>query len=109
MSVLPQNSLIAIDIASSSCSRTVTTVFAGELVELESLLVLKNKKDAGAVWYVFRVKFRQSDAKAVILNRRVLVLPQNPSIATDIASSSCSRTVTTVFAGELVEWKVYLF
>ena len=38
--VLPQNTSIAIDIASSSCSRTVTTVFAGELVELESLLVL---------------------------------------------------------------------
>ena len=34
---------------------------------------------------------------------RVSVLPQNPSIAIDIASSSCSRTVTTVFAGELVE------
>ena len=63
----------------------------------------KKKKDAGAVWYVFEVKFRQSDAKAVILDCWVSVLPQNPSIAIDIASSSCSRTVTTVSAGELVE------
>ena len=37
---MPQNPSIAINIASSSCSHTVTTVFAGELVELESLLVL---------------------------------------------------------------------
>ena len=63
------------------------------------------KKDAGAVWYVFKVKFRQSDAKAVILDRRVPILPQNPSIAIDIASSSSSRTVTTVFACELVEFE----
>ena len=102
MSVLPHNPSIAIDIASSCCSRTVTRVFAGELVELESLLVLK-KKDAGASWCVFCVKFRQSDAKAVILDRQVPVLPQNLSIAIDIASSSYSRTVTTVFAGEPVE------
>ena len=54
VSVLPQNPSIAINIASSSCSRTVTTVFAGEVVELKSLLVLKKKKkDAGALWYVF--------------------------------------------------------
>ena len=105
MSLLPQNPSIAIDIASSSCSRTVTTVFAGELVELESIywkafscFEKKKKKDAGAVWYVFEVKFRQSDAKAVILDCRVSVLPQNPSIAIDIASSSCSRTVTTILS-----------
>ena len=39
----------------------------------------------------------------MILDRRVSVLPQNPSTAIDIESSSCSRTVTTVFAGELVD------
>ena len=43
VSVLPRNLSIAIDIASSSCPRTVTTVLAGELVELESLLVLNIK------------------------------------------------------------------
>ena len=41
--VLPQNPAIAIDIASTSCSRTATTAFAGELVELESLLVQKRR------------------------------------------------------------------
>ena len=54
VSVLPQNLSIAIDIASPSCSRRVTTVFSGEeLVELESLLVLKKKNDAGALWEVW--------------------------------------------------------
>ena len=33
--------------------RTVTTVFAGQLVELESLLFFEKQKDAGAVWEVF--------------------------------------------------------
>ena len=103
MSVLSQNLSIAIDIASSSFSRTVTAVFAGELVDLESFTFFEKKKGAGAVWDVFKVKFRHSDAKAVILDRRLSVLPQNPSIAIDIAQSSCSRTVTTGFAGELVE------
>ena len=41
-----QNPSIAIDIVSSSCSRTVTTVFTGELVELESLIEpLREKTD----------------------------------------------------------------
>ena len=40
----------AVELLSQSDHR----VFSGELVELESLLVLKKKeKDAGSVWYVF--------------------------------------------------------
>ena len=45
--VLPQNPSIAIHIATSSTrTAAVTTVFAGELVKLESLLVLIIKKKA---------------------------------------------------------------
>ena len=46
VSVLPQNLLTAINIASLSCSPTVTTVFAGKLVdrELESDLFWQKKK-----------------------------------------------------------------
>ena len=47
VSVLPQTPSIAIGIASSSCLRAVLVqvlVFAGELVEFESLLALKKKR-----------------------------------------------------------------
>ena len=57
--VLPQNPSIAIDIALLSCSCTVTTVFAGELVELESLLVLN----------VNSGKVEAEQCKAVILDQ----------------------------------------
>ena len=38
--------------SSLSCSLTVTTVFAGELVDLENRLFQVEKKEAGAVWEV---------------------------------------------------------
>ena len=57
LSQISGHGTITIDIATWSCSRTVTTVFAGELVELkERLLVLKKKErreDAVAVWEIF--------------------------------------------------------
>ena len=50
-----------------------------------------------------KVQAKRCQGGRVILDCRVSVVPQNPSIAIDMASSSCSRTVTTVFAGKLVE------
>ena len=73
MSALPQNLPVAIDIASLSCSPTVTTLFAGKLIELESLLVLK-KKDAGAVWEVFFGKVQAEQCQG--RDSRLDVVPQ---------------------------------
>ena len=103
VSVLPQNPSIAINIASSSCSRTCDHSVRRWTGRFGNFTCFEKK----GRWCCMVCLLGK--VQAVILDRRVSVLSQNPSIAIDIASSSCSRTWQQCSLVNWSSWKVYLF